>query len=283
MYGEEGGAEAATAGGGGARRFNLEGLIPLILLVIIGVASLNYFGVINVPYLPKSNQHLQVLFLGKPTVGEMTALDNLSGMLSYQVRDTASFGTSASEELSQYDMIIIDQTILPDKSVSVALGQALQNYVKKGGKMIVVGNSAIYQSVGFSGLTATDAIGWKANLGDIMPVECNLGPNSVPTCMEQSQLHIAGRIRRQIYDHPIMNGVELVPPVTQGPYPSLGVLDVQTSDGSKTVAYIQSENTPRSYPAIVEKKSFPFGTVVYFNYDPGMTITIFTNTIMYLG
>lgn len=281
MYDDAGGdAGAAPMGVPGFSRFNLEGLIPLVLLLIIGIASLNYFGVVDIPYLPKGSQNMQVLFIGQPSLGEKVVLDNLSYMLTYRVRDAASFGNAASEELSQYDMVILNQT-LTDKSVTVALGEATKNYVKKGGKLVIVSNSGIYQSVGFAGYTSTDVIGWKANFGEIVPVECVLGADSVPVCAEGKEINIVGRIRRQVYDHPIMLGVELTPPVTSPPY-SMRVLDVQAAQSTKTVAYIQAENTPKSYPAIVEKKSFPFGTVIYFNYDPGLTPGILTNTIRYL-
>lgn len=282
MYDDAGG-DAGAAPIGGANpfsRFNLEGLIPLVLLVIIGIASLNYFGVVDIPYLPQGSQHMQVLFIGQPSLGEKVVMDNLSYMSTYRVRDAASFGNGASEELSQYDLVILDQST-GDKSVTVALGEAVQEYVTKGGKLIVVSNSGIYQSVGFAGYTSTDVVGWKASFDDIIPVECVLGPDSVPVCDQGQEINVVGRIRRQDYDHPIMNGIELSPPVTQAPY-SMAVLDVQASEGAKTVAYIQSESTPKSYPAIVEKKSFPFGTVVFFNYDPGLTPGVLTNTIKYL-
>jgi hypothetical protein len=281
MYDDAGGdGGAAPVGGNAFSNFNLEGLIPLILLVIIGIASLNYFGVVDIPYLPQGSQHMQVLFIGQPSLGEKVVMDNLSYTLTYRVRDAASFGNGASEELSQYDLIVLNQS-LGDKSVTVALGEAVQEYVQKGGKLIVVSNSGIYQSVGFAGYTSTDVIGWRANFDDIIPVECVLGPDSVPVCAEGQEINVVGRIRRQDFDHPIMNGIELSPPVTSAPY-TMAALDVQASEGAKTIAYIQSENTPKSYPAIVEKKAFPFGTVVYFNYDPGLTPGVLTNTIKYL-
>lgn len=281
MYDDAGGDPGpAPVGVPGFSRFNLEGLIPLVLLVIIGIASLNYFGVIDIPFLPRGAQHMQVLYIGQPTLGEKVVLDNLTYMLTYRVMNAASFGNNPGEELSQYDLVILNQT-LTDKSVSVAFGEAVKNYVQKGGKLVIVSNSGIYQSVGFGGYTSTDVVGWRANFGEIVPVECILGPDSVPVCAQGREINVVGRIRRQVFDHPIMMGIELSPPVTQPPY-TMRVLDVQTGQGSRTIAYIQSENTPKSYPAIVEKKSFPFGTVVYFNYDPGLTPGILTNTIRYL-
>ncbi|MDD3084115.1 MAG: hypothetical protein PHP82_03770 [Candidatus ainarchaeum sp.] len=279
MYDDAGGADPAPMGGG-MPRFNLEGLIPLILLVIIGIASLNYFGVVDIPYLPKGSDHVQLLFIGEPSLGEKVVLDNLSYMLTYRIRDARTFGIGASEELSQYSMVILDQS-LTDKSVSVSLGEALENYVNKGGKLIVVQNSGIYQSVGLGGSVATDVVGWKATFGNVMPAECVLGPTNVPTCAEGQEINVAGRIRRELFNHPIMSGIELTPPEGQQPY-QLRTFNIQANEGAKRIAYVQSEGTPMTYPAILEKKSFPFGTVIYFNYDPGYTPGILTNTIKYL-
>jgi uncharacterized membrane protein len=280
MYDDTGAGGDSGPVGGGLPKFNLEGLIPLILLVIIGIASLNYFGVVDIPYLPTGSQHVNILFVGQPSMGEKVVMDNLKYMLDYRVRDASSFGNSASEELSQYDIVILDQS-MTEKSVTVSLGEAIQDYVKKGGKLIVVKNSGIYQSVGFGGAVSTDVVGWKATFGDILPVECVLGSDNVPTCQEGRDVFVAGRVRRQNFDHPIMKGIEITPPAGQAPY-TLQVFDIQANQGAKTVAYVDSEATPRTYPAILEKKSFPFGTVVYFNYDPGLTPGILTNTIKYL-
>ncbi|HNV01145.1 MAG TPA: hypothetical protein PKK60_01820 [archaeon] len=281
MYPDDGGAESAAPLGGAVRRFNLEGLIPLVLLVIIGIASLNYFGVIDVPFLPKGSSHMQVLVIGAPSAGEKVVLDNLAYMLNYRVREASTFGNAASEELHQYDIVILDQSEM-DKSVSVALGEAIQNYVNKGGKLIVVLNSGIYQNVGLMGLVSTDVIGWKATFGNIMPQDCVLGSDMVPTCHESRALTAVGRIYRQDYDHPIMAGIELTPPAGERPY-SMKTFAIQADEGAKTIAYIKAENTPKTYPAILEKKRFPLGgTVIYFNYDAGKTPGVLTNTIKYL-
>ncbi len=281
MYDDGSGGDPAP-GGMGFQKFNLEGLIPLILLVVVGVAALNYFGVVDIPYLPGRSAQVQILYLGQPSVGQRVVLDNLSYMLTYRVRDPRSFGTGASEELAQYDIIILDQT-LTEKSVTVSLGEAIRKFVDKGGKLVVVGNSGIYQSVGLQGAVATDVIGWKATFGNIMPMECVLGPTNRPTCAEGQEIHVAGRIRRQIFDHPIMSGVEITPTEDRAPY-QLRTFAVQANEGARTIAYIQSEGTPMSYPAILEKRSlFMSGKVIYFNYDPGYTPGIFTNTIRYLS
>ncbi len=282
MYDEGGeGGGAVPALGGARKKINFEGLIPLILFVIIAVAALNYFNIIDLPFLPKESSRAQVLVIGEPSLGERVVLDNLQYMLSYRTRSADTFSNASTEELSQYDLIILDQSNMADKSVSVALGEAIQKYVNKGGKLIVVMNSGIYQSVGFAGYTASDVVGWKATFGKIIPAECVAGYDGVPTCSERNEETVMGRIWQQDYDHPIMMGVEVAPPMGEAPL-GMRTLPIQATEGARTIAYIKAENTPKSYSAILEKKSFPFGTVIYFNYDPGLTPGIFKNTIFYL-
>lgn len=277
--GEAGGGSPAL--GGMAKKMNLEGLIPLILLVIIGVASLNYFGIVEVPYLPTGTSRVSVLFIGEPSQGERVALDRLSYFLTYRTRDASTFGNASTEELHQYDIVILDQSNVADKSVSVGLGDAVQKYVAKGGKLIVVLNSGIYQSAGFNGYTASDVIGWKATFGNIIPAECVAANDGIPSCRDGTEVRLVGRVWQQVFDHPIMQGIETAPPIGDAPL-SLTTLGIQASEGAKTIAYMKAENTPQTYPAILEKKSFPMGTVIYFNYDPGLTMGILTNTINYL-
>ena len=282
MY-AEGGDEGAAPMLGGGKRFNLEGLIPLVLLVIIGIASLNYFGVVDIPYLPKGSSHMQVLIIGEPSMGEEAVLDNMTGMVTYRIMDASSFSYGASETLHQYDIVIFDQSNISDKSVTISLAEAIKTYVSKGGKLIVVKNSGIYQSVGFAGLTASDVTNWKANFGNIIPADCVLGPNNVPTCAPASAINMVGRIYSMSFDHPIMAGIEISPPAGEAPYQGLEVFPIQANEGATTIAYMKAENSIQSVPAIIEKKAFPLGgTVIYFNYDPGATLGILKNTLLYL-
>lgn len=281
MYPDEG-ADVAPAGGGRrGMNFNLEGLIPLIILVVIGILSLNYFQVITLPYLPQNEGHIQVMVIGNPSAGEKVTLDNSGDLLTYVTRDPTTFYFGAEEELSQYDIVILDQASSPSRSVTTALGKAVETYVKKGGKLIVVQNSGIYQDVGLMGLTAVDVVGWRATFGDIIPADCPLDQDSIPTCSEGKGETVVGRIWRQDIDHPIMAGIQMSPPGDKPPY-SMVVYPVQAAEGGKTIAFIKSEVTPKAYPAIIEKKSFPMGKVVYFNYDPGLSPGIFRNTLEYL-
>lgn len=248
-------------------------LLPLIF-------SLNYFGVVDIPGFSTGNSNSQVLVIGELSLGEKVVLDNLSSELNYRNREIESFGLNAFEELSQYNIIIIDQS-RTKKAVTIDFGKAIEEYVKNGGKLIIVQNSGIYQGLDLEDYSSSDVISWKANFGDIIPVSCVLGSDSVPVCAEGQEINVVGRIRRQIKDHPIMNGIEISPPVNNAPY-SLTVFDIESNEGANTIAYFKSENTPKSYPAILEKKSFIGGNVIYFNYDPGFTPGILTNTLRYL-
>ncbi|MCX6801134.1 MAG: hypothetical protein NTZ73_03010 [Candidatus Diapherotrites archaeon] len=281
MYPDEGADAAPVGGGRRGMNFNLEGLVPLIILVIIGVLSLNYFGFVEFPYLPRGDSHIQVLVIGNPSLGEKTVLDNSGDFVTYTTRDATTFYFGAEEELSQYNIVILDQSNSPAKSVTTALGKAVETYVKKGGKLIVVQNSGIYQDVGLYGLTAIDVVGWKATFGNIIPAECPLDQDTIPTCQESKAETVAGRIYRQDIDHPIMAGIQMSPPGGEMPY-TMVVYPVQAAEGAKTIAFIKSEVTPKAYPAIIEKKSFPLGKVIYFNYDPGLSPGIFRNTLEYL-
>ena len=283
MYDE--GADAAgpapVLGGGMVKNINFEGLIPLVILVLVGILSLNYFNVVDIPYLPKGGSNIQVMVIGEPSFGQRVVLDNSNYYLTYRIREADSFYVNASEELSQYDIVILDQSQISDKSINTVLAQAIASYVKKGGKLIVVQNSGIYMNVGLGGAVATDVIGWKANFGNIMPMECAPGTNNVPTCAEGQAVTMVGRILRQDYGHPIMEGIPQSPPEGMVPY-TLTTFPVQANEGGKTIAFIKGEGVPKTYPAIIEKKAFPLGTIVYFNYDPGLTPGILTNTLEYL-
>jgi len=165
-----------------------------------------------------------------------------------------------------------------EKSISRTLGEAIENYVATGGKLIVVMDSAIYRSGGVYGKgVATDVVGWEATFGDIIPVECGLAQNNTPTCTQP--IVTVGKIYRQDFDSPIMQGIEVAPAD-----PRYGPLSIATFDVKPTgtrVAYIKNVATAASYPGIVEKKLL-VGKVIYFNYDPAIAPGIWQNTLEYL-
>jgi hypothetical protein len=281
MYPEEGGAEPAPIGGmrRGVTR-NLEALIPLILIVIIAAFLGHKFGFWEIPFLGGSEQ-VQVLVIGQPSVDMMADLDNQRDLVYYRVKDAADLDASPKQQLAQYDLVLLDQHlgVTPyDKSVSRTLGEAIEDYVRTGGKLIVVMDSGIYRSGGIYGTgVAADVVGWRATFGDIVPVECDLGQSDVPTCTQP--IATTGKVHRMDFDHRIMEGIEVAPADPR--YGPLSMITFDVKPTGSQVAYIKHIATASNFPAIVEKRLI-IGKVVYFNYDPAMTPGIWQNTLEYL-
>jgi len=281
MYPEEAGAEGAPAAGMKSKvTRNLEALIPIILIIIIAAFLGHRFGLWNIPFLGGQEQ-VQMLVIGQPSVDLQADLDNQRDLVYYRVKDAADLDAAPADQLAQYDLVLIDQHLgaTPyEKSISRTLGEALENYVRTGGKLIVVMDSAIYRSGGIYGTgVATDVIGWRATFGDIIPVECDLGQNDLPTCT--NPIVTVGKVHRLDFDSPIMEGIEVAPAD-----PRYGPLTLITFDVKPTgtqVAYIKHIATASHYPGIVEKKLL-VGKVIYFNYDPAITPGIWQNTLEYL-
>jgi hypothetical protein len=222
-----------------------------------------------------------MLVIGTPSMGLQVILDQDKDLTYYRVQNAGYFVGNPADTLAQYNVILLDQHMgatAYDKAVSRTLGEAIENYVKKGGKLITVMDSGIYRSGGMYGTgIASDVVGWEATFGDIIPVECGKTANNMPTC--SMALRVVGRIQRQDFDHPIMEGIEVAPAD-----PRYGSLALDTFDVIPTgnvIAYIKSENSPANYPAIVEKKLL-IGKSIYFNYDPALTPTIFESTMEYV-
>lgn len=252
-------------------------LVVGVIIVILIIAAVALAG-INMPNI-FSSQPAEVLVIGQLSPGELIVLDNLNQTFRYSVRSATDLESSSIADFGDYSIILIDQTQV-EKSISSDLSSALKSYVEKGGELIVVKNSITKISLGLNGVNANDSLGWKTTIGELSPAECVLVNGNEPSCKEGTDVPIAGRIVKQ-EEHPIMYGIDIAPTADLEPYQTF-VLPIQASDGAKTIAYFDVENTPQTYPAILEKKHFPLGKVVYFNYDPGMTPTILKNTLMYL-
>ncbi len=280
MYPEDAGAEPAPAGPTGRVTRNLEALIPLILIVIIAAFLGHKFGFWTIPFLGGADQ-VQMIVIGEPSVDLLADLDNQRDLVYYRVRHASELDAAPQDILAQYDIVLLDQhmgTTPYDKSVSRTLGEALQNYVKGGGKLIVVMDSGIYRSGGIYGTAvATDVTGWEATFGDIIPVQCDTGPNEMKTCTVP--IATTGKIYRQDFDHKIMKGIEVAP--SDPRYGPLSIVTFDVKPVGQQVAYIKHIATASNYPGIVEKKMI-IGKSIYFNYDPAMTPGIWQNTLEYL-
>lgn len=270
--GNEGGGDLLPPEGGFKSRVasNIESLIPLILiLIIVGYAGAK-IGFWSIPYID-DREAVHMLIIGEPSHDLKAILDEDKDLVRYTIRDAYSLQVSPQQQLEQYQIVLLDQSHQADKSVPRVLGDAIQEWVKQGGKLIVVMDSGIYRA------GAADVIGWRATFGDIMPVECNIEKDYVPTCTRP--VHVTGKIFRQDFKHPIMEGIEVAPADPDGVY-FLQTFNVAPL--SNQVAYIQNVTTSAYYPAIVERTWFGIGKVIYFNYDPGATKGILENTLRYL-
>ena len=279
LYNEQGGEAAGGADllppeGGFRSRVasNIEGLIPLILILIIAAWAGDRLGFWNLPFVGTvGTEPSKMLIIGEPSVGVKAYLDDDRDLVRYTVRDAYALAVSPEQQLQQYQIIMLDQSAQADKSVPRVLGDAIQDWVKAGGKLIVVKDSGIYRA------GASDVIGWKATFGDIMPVECNYEKDYVATCTRP--IRITGKIFQQDFKHPIMKGIEIAP---AEPDATLFLETFNVAPTGNQVAYIQNTTTSTYYPGIVEKTWFGVGKVIYFNYDPGATKGILDNTIPYL-
>ena len=277
MYPEQGGGAAAPAedygdGGFRSRASNLESMIPLIIVLIIAVYAGAKFGFFNLPLPGVGNEPVRMLIIGEPSPTLKAILDEDRDLVRYTIRDARSLSVSPKDQLAQYKIVMLDQSNEADKSVPRVLGDAIQDWVKTGGKFIVVKDSGIYRA------GASDVIGWKATFGDIMPVECNYEKDFVATCTRP--IHVTAKIFQQDFKHKIMEGIEVAP---ADPDAVLFLETFNVTPIGNQVAYIQNVTTPAWYPAVVEKTWFGIGKVIYFNYDPGATKGVFENTLKYLS
>ena len=130
MYPEEGGSSAPMLDEPGIKssvRRNLEGLIPLILIIIIVAfvgAKLNLW---QIPFL-SAQEPIHMLVIGQPSAELEVILDQDRDLVTYRVRDASSLSVSPADQLAQYDAILLDQHLgasMYDKSISRSLGHFL--------------------------------------------------------------------------------------------------------------------------------------------------------------
>ena len=285
MYPEGGDAGAPAADDYGQPTQNrlgthLEGLIPLILILIIGFFLAVSFGVIDsgTPILGQvvdvfdiGNQPTKMLIIGNTSQEVIDTLNDNRDIIDYDLKTTQTLERNPEEQLAYYKIVMLDQSEEASKEVSKKLGEAIQKFVKSGGKFILVLDSGTRRPDTF------DVIGWKNTFGDIVPVECDRIINNQPTCT--NRLVVRGQLLREDEDHKIMEGIEIYPA-----NPSL-TATFETFDiavDGKEIAYIKSSGIDgKSYPGIVEKNRV-IGKSIYFNYNPGRTRGIFESTLDYL-
>jgi len=258
----------------GKLSLKLEGIIPIIIIVIVVLLIVFKTNLIASGASLFKTGGVSVLVVGSPYPDFKSVLtDQEAKDIIKEVRfvTVESIQHNPKERIKGYDVIILDQSLSSDKSITRTLGEAIADYVKTGGRLIVVLNSGIERPGDPS------VVGWKATFGNIVPVSCDPTLYSSPSC--KNTLHISGILYAIKEDHPIMQGIEKVPALE-----SAGLLQTETYDVGVTgteIAYLEDARSKKTYPAIVEAPLL-LGKVIYFNYDPALSKAIFYNTMKYL-
>jgi len=253
-------------------KYSLEGIIPLILIILIVAFLGNQFGFWSIPGLT-DREPMNMLIIGSPSQDFQNVLNQDKDLVRYQTRTAQSLSSNPEEFLAQYDIVVLDQHLQANKEVSRQLGEAIQHYVSSGGKFILVMDSGIRRQ------NDSAILGWEATFGDIVPVNCDReGTMDKPSCL--NRIFVTGRIYKDDWKHPIMKGIEFAP--REGGAYIMETFPVNVT--GKQVAWIEQypwENQAEQYPGIVEKK-LVIGKSLYFGYDPGTAKGIFDATLNYL-
>ena len=260
-------------------KLKLETIIPII--VIIGVILLIVFktNVLSGGIPLFEGKGAAVLVIGSPSPEFTRVLndaENKDVIRSLRTVTIDSIQHNPKDMIKNYDIIILDQSLSSDKSITRTVGEAIKSYVQSGGKFILVLNSGIERPGDAS------VIGWTATFGDIIPVKCDPTLYSVPSCKNQLNMNgiiYATRSDSKNAGYKIMYGIDRVPALE-----AAGLIQTVTFDVSPTgteIAYLQDARSGKVVPAIVEQPLL-LGKVIYFNYNPGLSEAIFVNTIKYL-
>ena len=246
--------------------------LALAVLVVLVLAVVYFTGVFDIPIV-SSTKPAQLLVIGMPGLETRAVLDNSKEIVQYRIiEDPGALKVSPGKKLAQYHIVMLDQTNSPQKILPSTVGEALNSYVAKGGKLIVVKNSGIYNP------EAPELVGWTANLGPgLMPVACIMTPENQPSC--NAPVNVTAELERADFKSPIMRGIEKVPAAPDQPYLYLEVLPVAVT--GHEIARVQDAQSTKYYTGIAEN-SFLLGKVLYFNYNPGYTPGIFRNALKYL-
>lgn len=273
-------SESPVASSGGRFKIKLETLIPILIIVAVVLFLVFKTNIFSEGTGVFGANKASILVIGSPSP-ELTAVlkDFENKDLIKESRQLAASDLvhNPKDRIKNYDIVILDQSMSLDKSLSRTTGEAITSFVKSGGSLIVVLNSGIERTGDAS------VIGWKATFDDIVPVTCDASVFSVPSCKQT--LRVNGTIYANRYDskqggYKIMYGIEKVPAME-----AYGLISTEAypvhAEGTE-IAYMVDARTNMTYTAIVEEPLL-LGKVIYFNFNPGLSEAILINTIKYLS
>ncbi len=278
----------------------LEGLLPLILLVILGfflALKMGLFG--DIASAIGMTKPVNVLILtDQPDAPEIKATVNVltSDLARYlniqpQVLKFKGTDTLYASMLAEYDIVMLYQ--VGDKRLNYQSRKELKQYLERGGKLVIVKDSGTYMPGTDLGRAEDVFVGWyligaSADISkSYVPVSC--GVEGPCTHIE----NVTGKIVSLQASHPIMQGIQKIPPEEDRYLTFPDVIDnLQLSpSGGTIVAQIevvgeeaQGPFSESTYLAIVARDLLPpGGTVVHFNYDPYVVPVLLVNTIDWLS
>ena len=281
---------------GSGFRKHFEGLIPIVILLLIGLVIVGKTTTVfcNVPGLNAvfcQKSQAKVAILGDLTQDANTQIkaERFRAVLESDAKTFNIFTQpilpgellfARENRLKQFDAVVL----VGIQNLSYQEREALGNYVNGGGKVIVIGDAGTRDP-------ADNLIrGWSsAAFGDNFPVRLSIsqpiGPNDVPRkLISQPQMWFTAEDHViQFRSYAERFSVNLS---ENGCVDSINAVDVVPKDGnSKILAYLANPGNPPTIlvPGIVERSSgFGAGKIIYFNYDPGCTPRLALVTIRYL-
>ena len=264
---------------------NLEGLIPILLIAIIGVVVLGkmtstFCGLPVMGSVLCNKPQITIAVIGDlqsetPLLERTLDGPNAKSNNIYYVTFDPTILTYAKERLlGKYDLVIVTGDTAKD--ITRPIRDGIGTYVENGGKLILIKSAA-----------TTDPddpliLGWGAGrLGNVFPVK--LSSDSEKTVSDVSLYLVE-------IDHPIIRSAGYLPEVsltTKGIDSACHdpkVADVVPWNNGNAIAYLQSSTDRKvTVPAIIEGSSLLGGKILYFAYDPGCTENLAISSLLYMA
>lgn len=249
--------------GGGRKRFSsVEGVLPLILLIVIAFFVLQFLGVIPCIIPIGCGGEAKVVVVGTASADVVRTLSGdeaLEKGIKYPIQFDQEYITA--KMLKNYNVVIVQG----DPYFDMTTREAIRGYVDSGGKLIVVGDA------GSKHPQYPNVAGWAWPSGQGLPVPATI----IGEWAGWTDVSYGSDLLMADPDHPIIQGLKLVGATTTVPTQVVKI----SAEGNVIMAVKTTEGT---MPALVEGNS-GLGTVLYFSYDPGQTPAVLLTSVKYLA
>ena len=249
--------------GGGSKKFrNIEGVLPLVLLIVIAFFVLQFLRVIPCVIPIGCGGEAKVMVIGTPSadvIATLTGKEATMKGIHYPINFDQTYITP--DMLKNFNVVILQG----DPYFDMNTREAINQYVQGGGKLIVVGDA------GSKHPTYANVAGWAWPAGNGIPVPAKL----IGEWAGWSAVAYGSQIRMADINHPIVKGLKLVGSQLQMPSQVFKV-------NSKGKVIIAIDTNGGTLPALIEGGA-GLGDVLYFAYDPGQTPEMLLVAVTYLA